>query len=71
MDQNENKMLIEGKSIKKGKVPDVRGMGARDAVFVLENLGLMVSVQGKGKVTQMSVNPGTPIRGQRIEIVLN
>jgi cell division protein FtsI (penicillin-binding protein 3) len=71
VDQNENKMLIEGKSIKKGKVPDVRGMGARDAVFVLENLGLMVSVQGKGKVTQMSLNPGTPIKGQRIEIVLN
>jgi cell division protein FtsI (penicillin-binding protein 3) len=71
VDPNENKMLLENKSIKKGKVPDVRGMGARDAIYVLENLGLAVSVQGKGKVARMSLNPGTPIKGQRIEIVLN
>jgi cell division protein FtsI (penicillin-binding protein 3) len=71
VDPNENKMMLEHKSIKKGKVPDVRGMGGRDAIFVLENLGLAVAVQGKGKVTKMSLNPGTPIKGQRIEIVLN
>jgi cell division protein FtsI (penicillin-binding protein 3) len=71
VDPNENKMLLENKSIKKGKVPDVRGMGARDAIYVLENLGLAVSVQGKGKVARMSLHPGTPIKGQRIEIVLN
>ncbi|HMP29115.1 MAG TPA: penicillin-binding transpeptidase domain-containing protein, partial [Saprospiraceae bacterium] len=71
VDPNESKMLIEDKSIKKGKVPDVYGMGARDAIYVLENLGLAVSVQGKGKVAKMSLHPGTPIKGQRIEIVLN
>ncbi len=71
VDPFETKMLIENKKIVKGKVPDVRGMGARDAVYVLENLGLGVAVQGKGKVTRMSLSPGTAIRGQRIEIYLN
>lgn len=71
VDPFEQKMLIENKNIAKAKVPDVRGMGARDAVFVLENLGLGVSVQGSGRVTRMSITPGTPIRGQRIEIYLN
>jgi cell division protein FtsI (penicillin-binding protein 3) len=71
VDPFEQKMLIENKKITKAKVPDVRGMGARDAVFVLENLGLGVSVQGSGRVTRMSITPGTPIRGQRIEIYLN
>lgn len=71
VDPFEQKMLIENKKITKANVPDVRGMGARDAVFVLENLGLGVSVQGSGRVTRMSVTPGTPIRGQRIEIYLN
>lgn len=71
VDPFETKMLIEKKKIVKGKVPDVRGMGARDAVYVLENLGLGVAVQGKGKVTRMSLSPGTPIKGQRIQIYLN
>lgn len=71
VDPFETKMLIEKKKIVKGKVPDVRGMGARDAVYVLENLGLGVAVQGKGKVTRMSLSPGTIIKGQRIEIYLN
>lgn len=71
VDAYDSKMLIENKKIKKGVVPDVRGMGARDAVYVLENLGLGVAVQGSGKVARMSILPGTPIKGQRIEIYLN
>lgn len=44
-----------------GKVPDVRGMGARDALFVLEQQGLKVRIQGKGKVVTQSVAAGTKI----------
>jgi cell division protein FtsI (penicillin-binding protein 3) len=71
VDPYESKMIIENKQIKTKTVPDVRGMGARDAVFVLENLGLGVTIQGSGKVTRMSLSPGTSIRGQRIELYLN
>jgi cell division protein FtsI (penicillin-binding protein 3) len=66
----DSKMIVENRSIAKNVVPNVAGMGARDAVYVLENLGLEVSVFGRGKVMRQSILPGTSIKGQRIEIVL-
>lgn len=67
----ETKMIVDDKKISKNAVPDVRGMGARDAMYVLENLGLSVSVYGRGKVVRQSLIPGTLAKGQKIEIVLN
>ena len=43
-------------------VPDVRGMGARDAVFLLESRGLRTTIHGCGKVKEQSVLPGTTVR---------
>ena len=42
-------------------MPDVRGMGLKDAVYLLENMGIKVAVQGRGKITIQSVAPGTTI----------
>ncbi len=54
-----------------GEVPDVRGMGASDAVFLLESSGLQVIVNGVGKVKQQSLNPGSKYkRGQAIQLTL-
>ncbi len=66
---SKTKMALEEQKIRKAEVPDVRGMGARDAVFLLENLGLRVNVEGVGKVRSQSVAPGTRPKGQRV--VLN
>ena len=53
------------------KVPDVRGMGASDALFKLESLGLRVNIVGKGAVASMSMAPGTACkRGNNITITL-
>ena len=41
------------------QVPDVRGLSLRDALFLLENRGFRVSVEGRGKVKEQSVVPGT------------
>ncbi len=41
------------------KMPEVIGMGARDAVYVLESAGLNVKILGKGKVRKQSIIPGT------------
>jgi cell division protein FtsI (penicillin-binding protein 3) len=41
------------------QVPDVRGLTLRDALFLLENRGFRVLVEGKGKVKEQSVEPGT------------
>jgi len=42
-------------------VPDVVGMGAKDAVFLLETYGLRVSLQGRGKVVRQSMPAGSAI----------
>jgi cell division protein FtsI (penicillin-binding protein 3) len=45
----------------KGVMPDVTGMGLKDALFVLEQQGLRVIVNGKGSVVKQSLAPGTLI----------
>ena len=58
--------------IKDRVVPDVKGMGAKDAMFVLENLGLNVVIQGRGSVSTQSISPGTRFRqGDRVVLELN
>lgn len=52
------------------QVPNVVGMGLRDALYVLENSGLNVGVIGVGKVRRQSIQPGTAARGQYIKIFL-
>ncbi len=41
-------------NIQKGMVPNVIGMGLKDALYLLENLGYRVSFQGKGRVVSQS-----------------
>ena len=56
----------------KGTVPDVSGMGLRDAVYLLELSGLQVQVRGRGAVQTQSIAPGTPtIKGQAIILQLS
>ncbi|MCH2229867.1 MAG: transpeptidase family protein [Crocinitomicaceae bacterium] len=66
------KVEISIRKIKKGIVPNVKGMTAKDAVFILENEGLVVRINGYGKVTKQSIIPGSEIqRGVVIEITLD
>jgi cell division protein FtsI (penicillin-binding protein 3) len=54
-----------------GKVPDVTGMGLRDAVFMLERQGLQVKPSGRGAVLRQSIKPGSPVeKGSLITIEL-
>ncbi len=41
-----------------GTVPDIIGMGMKDAVYLLGNAGLRPVVKGSGKVIKQSVEPG-------------
>jgi cell division protein FtsI (penicillin-binding protein 3) len=63
---------LERKQIQGSKyVPDVTGMGARDAVYLLESRGVKVTVIGRGKVIKQSLEPGHFIkRGERCQISL-
>ena len=49
---------LAGIKIQEGLVPDVRGMSLRDAIFLLENTGLRVKINGKGKVLRQSPEHG-------------
>ncbi|MBQ6162829.1 MAG: transpeptidase family protein [Prevotella sp.] len=43
-------------------VPDMTGMGARDAVYMLEKRGVKVKLSGRGKVTKQSLDAGHKIK---------
>jgi cell division protein FtsI (penicillin-binding protein 3) len=45
-----------------GLVPNVVSMGAKDAVFLLENAGLRVRLLGRGSVRNQSIPPGSRVR---------
>jgi cell division protein FtsI (penicillin-binding protein 3) len=63
----EHKVKYSRKSFPKGLIPNVKGMGAKDAVALLENMGLKVVVSGRGRVTEQSIMPGSRIqKGARI-----
>ena len=52
--------------------PDVTGMGLKDAVYLLENKGLITSVSGRGRVINQSIPAGMNFKkGQKISLVLN
>ena len=53
-----------------GLVPNVVGMGVRDAIFILENRGMAVKVNGFGRVREQSVPAGTRLSGQKILLYL-
>ena len=57
---------------KESVLPNVVGMGLKDALYVLENKGLLVNISGRGKVFSQSLMAGTSInKGQKIELILN
>ena len=53
--------VIKATTIREHVMPNVRGMGLKDAVYLLENMGLKVAVRGRGKITMQSVAPGTAL----------
>lgn len=54
------------------KVPNVTGMGLKDALYLLESQGLQVKPMGRGAVKKQSIRPGTPVqKGQQIIIELS
>lgn len=58
-------------TIREGLVPNVIGMGAKDAVYLLESAGMRVSLDGMGRVSSQSVGAGTRIaKGKTIRLTL-
>ncbi len=47
------------KQLERGLIPDLRNINAEDAVFLLENAHLKVTIIGSGAVREQSLQPGT------------
>jgi cell division protein FtsI (penicillin-binding protein 3) len=71
-DTTDQRLQVQRKAILDKKVPNVSGMSAKDAVYLLESRGLIVRLVGRGQVYSQSVSPGQPIvNGQLIQIKLH
>ena len=63
---------LEPKEINDKRIPNVIGMGAKDAVYLLESLGLRVHLIGIGKVKSQSIPSGNTLyKGKTIQLRLN
>lgn len=52
-------------------VPDVRGMGAKDAVFLMESRGLKVRINGTGRVVSQNIPAGRKVvKGETVNLNL-
>ncbi|MEO7393832.1 MAG: PASTA domain-containing protein, partial [Chitinophagaceae bacterium] len=56
---NNYQPVMKATTIRKQMMPNVRGMGLKDALYLLENMGVKVSITGKGKINNQSIAPGT------------
>ncbi|KQN32557.1 cell division protein [Pedobacter sp. Leaf41] len=57
---------------RKGVMPNVSGMGLKDALYLLGNAGLKTKVIGSGKVIAQSIAAGTKVgKGLGVQIELN
>ncbi len=61
-DKETKKISITESKIEEGVMPNVYGMGLRDALFLLESRGLKVSFSGTGRVYKQSIRAGSKIR---------
>ena len=60
-----DRSIVQLKRVNEGDksvMPDVHGMGARDAVFLIESRGVKVRLTGRGKVTEQSIGAGERIK---------
>jgi len=67
----ENKLTLKKMPINKDLIPNLLGMNAKDAVFLIESQGMVAKINGHGKVISQSITAGSPVfSGGVIEIGL-
>jgi len=57
----DNRVELKRRAMDKDLVPNVVGMGMKDALYLLEERGLRVAVRGRGRVISQSVSPGNRV----------
>jgi cell division protein FtsI (penicillin-binding protein 3) len=60
-DVQDNSLAIQPVKTGRGTMPDLEGMKAKDAIFIIEGMGAKVMVEGFGKVKKQSVKAGEKV----------
>ncbi|HEY6505205.1 MAG TPA: penicillin-binding protein [Chitinophagaceae bacterium] len=55
---NNHQPVMTTNKVRPQVMPNVKGMGLKDALYLLENMGLKVAVKGRGKIVSQSIVPG-------------
>ena len=64
-------VVLHEREPKEGLMPNVVGMGAKDAVYLLESAGLKVHLSGIGRVRRQSLPAGSRIvKGRTVTLTL-
>ena len=61
--------VVYSRPVAKQTMPNVKGMGLKDALYLLENMNVKVNAKGRGKVVTQSVEAGTQL-AKGITVVL-
>lgn len=62
---NETNITFDEIVFSRKLVPNVIGMKAKDAVYLLENTGIQTTISGRGKVKHQSIRAGKPVSGNQ------
>jgi cell division protein FtsI (penicillin-binding protein 3) len=72
MSVNKGVAHISEKEFNNNTMPQLKGLGLKDVLYLCENMGLQLTIKGVGKVAQQSISAGQPIaKGQVLNIQLN
>ena len=62
-DSNNSRVMLNRTPLyRDNQIPNEVGMGARDAVYLVESRGVKVKMEGRGKVVEQSLEPGRIIK---------
>ena len=63
--------VLKEVNVSKAIMPNIKGMGLKDVIYLLENMGLKVKANGQGKVMVQSIQAGTALtRGMTVYVEL-
>jgi len=54
--------VMNSEVVSRQTMPDVKGMGLKDALYLLESMDLRVAAKGRGKVRMQSIPPGSALK---------
>jgi cell division protein FtsI (penicillin-binding protein 3) len=66
---NNYRPVVIEKKILKSNMPNVKGMGLKDALYLLESMHMKVMVRGKGKVVNQSIPAGAVINKATVVVL--